>query len=515
MISPTSRLKCSQGHVWDAGASSAAPLVCPTCGRPPTGGPVAADPEQTVDHEIAAPVAPAAGAADPDMTVDHQVDVDRTVDLPSSAGGERRGRAGAMATGKGMDRNEVTESMHFTPLPRAPGTGPGAAAAAGHSTAGITGAGARGGGGGGGLLAHFGAMPFTILRQHARGGLGLVNLARDEHIKREVALKQILPQHADNSTLKKRFLYEAQITGQLEHPSIVPVYTLGEDAAANPYYVMRFVKGRTLDEIIKEHHTAPNPIVFRELLRRFIAVCQAVAYAHSRGVIHRDLKPSNIMLGDYGETLVLDWGLAKDIKNKQDPALFIDESGGGKSSSGKLMAPGGAEMSTAGKGNSVVPTAELTMQGQIIGTPAYMAPEQAEGRTDLHGPVTDIYALGGILYKIRAGQSPTAPTASTSGGMRKLTFVASAPPSKINKEVHPSLEVMCMRAMATEPAMRYPRALELAQDIQRWLDEHPLSLKRETAMVKVMGVLRKYAWLIVIGLLVVIAALLVMVVMGK
>jgi serine/threonine protein kinase len=342
-----------------------------------------------------------------------------------------------------------------------------------------------------------GTMPFTILRQHARGGLGLVNLARDEHIRREVALKQILPQHADNGTLKKRFLYEAQITGQLEHPSIVPVYTLGEDAGANPYYVMRFVKGRTLDEIIKEHHAAPNPIVLRELLRRFVAVCQAVAYAHSRGVIHRDLKPSNIMLGDYGETLVLDWGLAKDIKNKQDPALFIEENAAAK-----------AETTATAKGNTIVPSAELTMEGQIIGTPAYMAPEQAEGKTELHAPVTDIYALGGILYKILAGVSPSAPqhTLTPAMGLRRLRFVESPPPSKVNKDVDPLLERMCMRAMATDPLARYPRAQELSQDITRWLDEHPLMLKRESGLAMVV---RRYGGTIILGLLVVIFALLI------
>jgi serine/threonine protein kinase len=341
-------------------------------------------------------------------------------------------------------------------------------------------------------------MPFTILRQHARGGLGLVNLARDEHIKREVALKQILPQHADNSTLKKRFLYEAQITGQLEHPSIVPVYTLGEDAGANPYYIMRFVKGRTLDEIIKEHHASPNPIVFRELLRRFVAVCQAVAYAHSRGVIHRDLKPSNIMLGDYGETLVLDWGLAKDIKNKQDPALFVDESANG--------------MKAAAKGTAGVVSAELTMEGQIIGTPAYMAPEQAEGKTELHAPVTDIYALGGILYKILAGISPTAPqqTLTPVNGPRRLRFVESPPPSKVSKDVDPLLERMCLRAMARDPLARYPRAQELSQDITRWLDEHPLMLKRESGVAMV---LRKYSAWIVAGLVVVIVGMVVALIM--
>jgi serine/threonine protein kinase len=291
----------------------------------------------------------------------------------------------------------------------------------------------------------------------------------------------------------------------------------------NPYYVMRFVKGRTLDEIIKEHHAAPNPIVLRELLRRFTAVCHAVAYAHSRGVIHRDLKPSNIMLGDYNETLVLDWGLAKDIKNKTDASMFMDEGRALPTSrigvAGKPGSSGaGGELSTGGKSvASVVPSAELTMEGQIIGTPAYMAPEQAEGRTELHAPVTDIYALGGILYKILAGQSPTAPSASQSSpaGPRRLTFVESPPPSKLNKEVDPALEAMCMRAMAREPSARYPRALELAQDIQRWLDEHPLQLKRETGMMKVSAWMGRFGIFVVLVLLAAVATLTVMLVVYR
>lgn len=311
-----------------------------------------------------------------------------------------------------------------------------------------------------------------------------MSLARDEGIRRDVALKQILPQHLDNPILKRRFLYEAQITGQLEHPSIVPVYTLGADETGKPYYVMRFVKGRTLDEIIREHHVSPNAIVFRELLRRFIAVCQAVAYAHSRGVIHRDLKPANIMLGDYGETLVLDWGLAKDVKQAgNDPALWATPA---PHVAPPPSPPADTRRPAAPSAKPPVDSSELTMEGQIIGTPAYMAPEQAEGRTDLHAPVTDIYALGGILYKILTGHSPQAPNASTTGsqGGRRFTFVASPPPSRVTKDVNPQLEAICLRAMATDPSARYPRALELAQEIQRWLDEHPLSLKPRTRVTR-------------------------------
>ena len=433
------QLTCSAGHAWEPANSSSAPLVCPTCGRPPLPSPHDPDPDRTVD-----------------------TDPDRTIDLPTPTPNTR------------PSPSEVTQALHFTPLPRSPAA-ESSATTSRHDAGPRPGAGAAqspaptfGGGGG-----------FTIIRQHARGGLGLVNLARDEAIKREVALKQILPQHADNPTLKRRFLYEAQITGQLEHPSIVPVYSLGTDATGSPYYIMRFVRGRNLDTIIGEYYGSQhrNPITLRELLRYFRAICQAVAYAHSRGVIHRDLKPSNIMIGDYGETLVLDWGLAKDIKNKTDPAHFSDTAS---------STPSKSDNRPADKSRmefSRITNPELTMEGQIIGTPAYMAPEQAEGRTELHGPVTDIYALGGILYKILCGQSPQAPNASTAGsktGQRRLTFIQSQAPSKINKEIDPILEKLCLRAMEPDPAARYQRALELADDILRWLDEHPLIFRPTT-----------------------------------
>ena len=171
---------------------------------------------------------------------------------------------------------------------------------------------------------------FRILRPHAKGGLGEVFVARDEELGREVALKQMQDRHADDASSRARFLLEAEITGSLEHPGVVPVYGLGRYPDGRPFYAMRFVKGDSLKDAIERYHwgNAPqredfygarastqNPaersLEFRKLLGRFIDVCNTVAYAHSRGVLHRDLKPGNVMLGPYGETLVVDWGLAK------------------------------------------------------------------------------------------------------------------------------------------------------------------------------------------------------------
>ena len=167
---------------------------------------------------------------------------------------------------------------------------------------------------------------FRILRPHARGGLGEVFVAQDEELHREVALKEIQERHADHPESRARFLLEAEITGGLEHPGIVPVYGLGQYADGRPFYAMRFIKGDSLKDAIERFHkedarrraASERSLELRKLLGRFVDVCDAIAYAHSRGVLHRDLKPGNVMLGKYGETLVVDWGLAKPVGGPAD-----------------------------------------------------------------------------------------------------------------------------------------------------------------------------------------------------
>src|SRR5207245_1913930 len=178
---------------------------------------------------------------------------------------------------------------------------------------------------------------YEVLRFHAKGGLGEVHVARDEELHREVALKRLQALHARNPHSRTRFLREAAITSRLEHPSIVPVHSMGQDADGCPFYAMRFIQGKTLQEAIEQLHarknsreslpiadpqmpgseTPPDPfsrsLDLRQLLSRFVTVCNTIAYAHSKGIVHRDIKPHNIMLGPYGETLVVDWGLAKEM----------------------------------------------------------------------------------------------------------------------------------------------------------------------------------------------------------
>ena len=220
---------------------------------------------------------------------------------------------------------------------------------------------------------------YHILRPHARGGLGEVFVALDRELQREVALKEIQDRHADDLHSRARFVLEAEITGGLEHPGIVPVYGLGAYADGRPFYAMRFIRGDSLQDAIKRFHAAEGPsrdagertLALRGLLRRFVDVCNALAYAHARGVLHRDLKPANVMLGKYGETLVVDWGLAK--------------------AAGRAEEAGDSEEATL-RPRSASDSAP-TQLGAVMGTPSYMSPEQAAGRVDQLGPASDIYSL--------------------------------------------------------------------------------------------------------------------------
>jgi tRNA A-37 threonylcarbamoyl transferase component Bud32 len=207
---------------------------------------------------------------------------------------------------------------------------------------------------------------YTLTRLHPQGGLGQVWLALDGDLNRQVALKELRPERGGDSTLAARFLEEAQVTGQLEHPGIVPVYELARRSSdGRPFYTLRFIRGRTLAEAARDYHRKREagetvPLDLAALLNAFVGVCNAVAYAHSRGVIHRDLKPQNVVLGDFGEVIVLDWGLAKLVGRPEEAAAFSS------------VALDGAEGHAA------------TMPGQVLGTPPYMPPEQAEGAAVNH-----------------------------------------------------------------------------------------------------------------------------------
>ena len=291
---------------------------------------------------------------------------------------------------------------------------------------------------------------FKVLRLHQKGGLGRVSIALDEELNREIALKEILTAHADNVENRSRFVREAEITGALEHPGVVPVYSLGKFADGRPYYAMRFIRGENLQIALEDYHakeasTAEKQLEFRQLLGRFTDVCDAMEYAHSRGVIHRDLKPSNVMLGDYGETLVVDWGLAKSM-------------GEGFESQEMMESPVSVSESASGT---------QTMVGRVVGTPSFMSPEQAAGRLDALGPCSDIYSLGATLYHLLTGSAPFKGTGETVlADVQTGRFKA---PREVNAKVPKALEAVCLKAMSRMPGQRYGSSREMAEDIERYL----------------------------------------------
>jgi serine/threonine-protein kinase len=327
---------------------------------------------------------------------------------------------------------------------------------------------------------------FRILRPHAQGGLGAVFVALDSELHREVALKQILDQHADDPDSRQRFLIEAEITGGLEHPGIVPVYGLGSHADGRPYYAMRFIQGDSLKEAIEQFHarhvgpavpagakrrtesggavssvsagttgpTGSRELALRRLLRRFLDVCNAIDYAHSRGVLHRDLKPGNVIVGKHGETLVVDWGLAK-ATGKADPAA-------GERTLLPASASGSAE----------------TLPGSALGTPAYMSPEQASGELDRLGPRSDVYSLGATLYCLLLGRPPVEGP-DIGEVLRHVQRGEFARPRQLDPSIDPALEAICLKAMATQPEDRYSSCRALAEDIERWMADEPIGAYRE------------------------------------
>ena len=302
---------------------------------------------------------------------------------------------------------------------------------------------------------------FRVVRPHRQGGLGEVSVAYDQELCREVALKEIQLQFASHADSRERFVREAEITGALEHPGVVPVYGLGTYDDGRPFYAMRFVRGNSLKEAITAFHSAETPAVsqrqqtlgLRQLLGRFVDVCNAIEYAHSRGVLHRDLKPGNVMLGKHGETLVVDWGLAKALGEKR--------STNGSQTAEATVRPHSGSGSTP------------TRAGRAMGTPAFMSPEQAAGRLQDLGPATDIYGLGATLFNLLTGQPPYANEdfdkvleMVQQGNLRR--------PRDLNADVPAALEAICLKAMALKPQDRYRSAQELADDIERWLADEPV-----------------------------------------
>jgi len=357
---------------------------------------------------------------------------------------------------------------------------------------------------------------YTFKGELGRGGLGKVVEAIDNDFGRDVAVKMMRPGVSGRETVD-RFLREARVAGRLPHPNIVPIYEIGtleKKGDGTPYFTMSRIMGRDLSRIIEAVENGEDDFPRRfsraRLLRIFQEVCNAISYAHDRGVIHRDLKPANVMVGDYGEVFVVDWGLAKVRRRPDSPdAASRQADSPDQRSPDQGGFAGGREGASRALDRQRRPLSEqddhaLTMEGDILGTPAYMPPEQADGRIEDIDEKSDIYSLGAILYELLTFRPPfegatglnvlanvlagklTPPSARASEIRKAMQQARRSPEAPLPESVPPELEEIVIKAMAKDKKDRYGSVDELNEDVQRFLEgEKERERKRVEAIQKV------------------------------
>ncbi len=310
---------------------------------------------------------------------------------------------------------------------------------------------------------------YRIVGRLGSGGMGTVYLAEDTALRRKVAIKVTnLPDN--EGKMAARIQREAEIIARLEHPGLVPIHDVGRLEDGRVFYVMKYVQGSRLDDHLLQ------VVSLTDRLRLFLKLCEAVAFAHAKGVLHRDLKPQNVMVGAFGEVLLMDWSAAK-VLNK---VLANEEEGfdslpthGLHVPSDKAMLPRGAEIDTA--------------HGTVIGTLAYRSPEQADGQVAQLDERTDVYAMGAILYSLLTHRAPL--------DARQPAFIR---PRQVNPRIARPLEAICLQAMAKAAPSRYASVQELAQEVTRFLDGLPVAAYRENLFESLYRLLRRHRFLVLL-----------------
>ncbi len=323
---------------------------------------------------------------------------------------------------------------------------------------------------------------YLDLHELGRGACGVVMESHDRQLDREVAVKRISTGLAADRRSRRRFLDEAKLTAALQHPGIVPVHEVGVGPDGMPFYAMKLLRGETLSRRIAVRRSLGDPgRVDPELLERFVDVCDAVAFAHRRSIIHRDLKPGNVMIGPCGETVVVDWGLAREVRPTRS-AGFPEGEAATIAATGTAQADLGerAGGNRWGTGETEARGGDATRQGMVAGTPGYLSPEQARGDNGSLGPESDVFSLGVILFEIATGRSPYPPTEDLSELLRMTAEGRSITPGQADPRVPRPLASICGKAMAADPRDRYPTAEELAVDVRRFLADEPVAAHRDS-----------------------------------